>query len=129
MRARRNECMVISEIFFARSGQRLDWLLELHMMRRFRTSKTRPLSLALALVLLIAQTGALTHAYEHALTGPQSQVCSICIAANTMGSACVDSGPELRLQPAAIGTRPDLRAPFRSVRTQRPCQRAPPSLY
>ena len=60
-------------------------------MQNVRSNK--PVSAVLAVVLLIAQTGALAHAYEHDPGSPQDQVCSTCIAGQVLGSACVDSSP------------------------------------
>jgi len=48
-------------------------------------------SLLLASLLVAAQLGAIAHAHTHELGAPQTTVCSICAAANQLGSACINS--------------------------------------
>lgn len=57
-------------------------------------TSNKPVSAIIAIVLLIAQTGALSHAYEHDPGSLQDQVCSTCIAGQALGSACIDSAPQ-----------------------------------
>ena len=54
----------------------------------------RAVSTILTIVLLIAKTGTLTHAYEHDPVSPRDKVCSTCIAGQALGSACVESTPQ-----------------------------------
>lgn len=48
-------------------------------------------NLMLAVLLVIAQTSALAHAYEHDIGAPQNQTCTACVTANQLASACVDT--------------------------------------
>ena len=48
-------------------------------------------NLLLALLLVAAQTTALAHAYEHEIGNNQNQVCTDCVTASQLASACVDN--------------------------------------
>jgi hypothetical protein len=48
-------------------------------------------NLLLALLLIVAQTSALAHAYEHDVGKIQNQACTACVTANQLASACVDN--------------------------------------
>jgi hypothetical protein len=96
-------------------------------MQNMRSKRLRPASLLLAIVVLIAQTGALVHAYEHDPGSPQTQVCATCIAGHAVGSACVDSMPHCRIQidkPVAVFER---ISTANSIDLPLARQRAPPT--
>ena len=48
-------------------------------------------NLLLALLLIVAQTSALAHAYEHDVGKSPSQACTDCVTATQLASACVDN--------------------------------------
>jgi len=87
----------------------------------------RPASAALAILLLIAQTGALAHAYEHEPGSPQDQVCSTCVAGQALGSACVDSPPHFETPGSSSNASAHQFAAFATVDVPLARQRAPPT--
>jgi len=89
--------------------------------------KIKPISAMLAIFLLIAQTGALAHAYEHDPGSPQEQVCSICIAGQAVGSGCVDSSPHFEFPSYRSPADAALITAYSSIRTPLARQRAPPA--
>lgn len=56
-----------------------------------RKAGTLP-NLALAVVLIAAQSVVSAHEFEHDPGSTQNQVCTTCIAASQIGSASIDSG-------------------------------------
>ncbi len=63
----------------------------MHQLRRHRGTKLR---LALAMVLVLVQTGVLMHTLQHGAGIPQDQNCSICLTAHSAASACIDTTPD-----------------------------------
>lgn len=92
-----------------------------------RVTSNRPISILLAAVLLIAQTGALAHTYEHDPGSPQEQVCSTCIAGQAVGSACVDSTPHFEIKANESAAGPQKLSTVVSIHTPLARQRAPPT--
>jgi len=88
--------------------------------------KITPISAVLAIFLLIAQTGALAHAYEHDPGSPQEQICSACIAGHAVGSACIDSTQHIELHAYKSPTDTWQVPPNISVQIPLARQRAPP---
>jgi hypothetical protein len=86
-------------------------------------------SAALAIVLLIAQTGALAHAYEHNPGSPLAQVCASCIAGQALGAACVDSEPHFGMPVYKSIPVQQLVSVYASVQIPLTRQRAPPSPF
>ena len=58
---------------------------------RSARNKLRLIHLLLTAFLVAAQWGALVHALEHDVGTPQNQVCTTCVAASQLVSACVDT--------------------------------------
>lgn len=84
--------------------------------------------LVLALLLVVAQTIALAHAYQHEAGSPQQQICSSCVSASQLSSACIDSGETLEItaSPAElIATAQTVPVSRHTLVTR---QRGPPSL-
>ena len=56
------------------------------------------LNTVLALILLVGQTAALGHAYQHDIGSPQNQTCTACVTAGQLSAACVDqlTDPEIQ---------------------------------
>lgn len=46
----------------------------------------------LVMLLVITQTAAIAHAYEHDPGAPQDQLCAFCVAASHVLTGCADSG-------------------------------------
>jgi len=92
-----------------------------------RQNCKKPISVLLAIILLIAQTGALAHAYGHDPGKPQSQICSTCIAGHAVGSACVDSTPHFEIQAYKSAAGIDRVSALSSIEVPLARQRAPPT--
>ncbi len=80
----------------------------------------------IAALLLVAQLGAVIHAYDHDYGAPQAKVCKTCIGFDQLASAGVDccgdaALPARRSEPARHGM-----SPARSVPTPIARQRGPP---
>jgi len=88
--------------------------------------KIRQISAVMAIFLLIAQTGALAHAYEHDPGSPQEQICSTCIAGHAVGSACIDSTQYFELPVYKSPTDTGQVSAHISVQIPLARQRAPP---
>lgn len=50
-----------------------------------------PANLLLLLLMAVAQSGALAHAFEHDAATPQYQACAICVTVSQLDSSCVDT--------------------------------------
>ena len=91
-----------------------------------RKAGTLP-NLALAVVLIAAQSVASTHAFEHETGNTQNPVCTTCVAASQLAAATVDTGATVALAgPAHV----QVKAPaslFNSVHTLTARQRDPPA--
>lgn len=88
----------------------------------------RRVSTVLAVVLLVAQSGALAHAYEHDPGSPQDQVCSTCIAGQAVGSACADSAPHFEVPAYKSTAGPEQVSALIYAHIPLARQRAPPTL-
>jgi hypothetical protein len=100
-------------------------LLESAAMRRAEINKR--LSTLLAALLLFAQAGALAHAYEHDPGSPQSQICSTCIAAHAVSSACVDTSHGCDLPVYRAESYAAIAVLLRGADLPHARQRAPPT--
>jgi len=92
-----------------------------------RVISIRPVSILLAVVFLIAQTGLLAHAYEHDAASPQDQICSTCIVGQALGSVCVDSTPHFGAPPHKSATGPEQVSARKCIHVPLARQRAPPT--
>jgi hypothetical protein len=61
-------------------------------MRRLLGKSWRPANAVLIVLLLVAQTWAIAHAYDHEPEILQDATCVSCVALNQLGATCVDSG-------------------------------------
>lgn len=85
-------------------------------------------NLLLAAILVLAQWGALVHAFEHdASNKPQSQVCTNCVAASQLGFACVDTPVTAEPLPSCIVLNADSAREIKSLHALVARQRGPPS--
>jgi hypothetical protein len=79
------------------------------------------------MLLLVAQVGALAHAYEHDPGSPQDRICSTCIAGQSVGSACVDSSPQVEFPAYKAPANIEQVSADASVHLPLARQRAPPT--
>ena len=108
-------------------GHAADKLLVFAVMSIVRQNCKKPLSVLLAIIFLAAQTGALAHAYEHDPGSPQAQVCSICIAGQSLSSACVGSTAHIEFQHCNAGVRIERTPLPDTIHLPLARQRAPPT--
>ncbi|MDH3546114.1 MAG: hypothetical protein OEN22_03395 [Gammaproteobacteria bacterium] len=83
--------------------------------------------LAAIVLLIIAQTGAIAHAYEHELGTFQDQVCASCVSASHVLSACLDHGVQPDSQPFAAYFSPESVQRGHSIAVVSAKQRGPPT--
>jgi hypothetical protein len=108
-------------------GHAANKLLEFAVMSIVPQNCEKPLSLLLAIIFLAAQSGALAHAYEHDPGGPQAQVCSICIAGHSSGSACVASTVHIEFLHCNSGVSIERTPVPDTIHLPHARQRAPPT--
>lgn len=89
-------------------------------------SRQRLLAVLLGALLLVAQSLAVAHAYQHDLGSPVDATCGSCVLAGQLSSGCADSAndrePEIALERHEVRTR----ALFRAVTLAAARQRGPP---
>ena len=95
-------------------------------MNRFRTDNMLAAGYLL-LALLLAQAGAIAHAWQHEPGSAQSKACAACASASQLASACVDNVQFARLQPMLSGPIAHHAARSRSTETVAFRSRGPPS--
>jgi hypothetical protein len=91
---------------------------------------TRLKSLLFAVLLLLAQVGALTHATEHLRleAAPAGDpVCALCIAAQGLDASLISLAVSLPLSVAEFSLLPGVIVPSGAVSAVSPCARAPPT--
>lgn len=84
-------------------------------------------TLLLAVVLVAADTMVSAHAREHDPGKGQNAVCSTCVAASVLGTACVDTGASPFLTHFAAHYSADANAGFHSEHALAARQRGPPA--
>jgi hypothetical protein len=97
-------------------------------MDRFYSRGFRAAGLALALVLVTAQAGAIAHSYEHDLGTPQDSTCALCLTANQLLSGTVDSGADAPVLYPGVHFGSQQMLPTEVVCRYSPRQRGPPTL-
>ena len=107
-------------------GHAVDKLLVFAVMSIVRQNCEKPLRVLLAIIFLAAQTGALAHAYEHDPGSPRAQVCSICVAADSLSSACVASTLHVDFQYCNAGVSNEQTRVPGTIHLPDARQRAPP---
>lgn len=83
-----------------------------------------------ALLLLLAQSGALTHAVEHLRSdadAPASHICTLCIAAQGLDTALVSTAPAITPAAADFPLPVNLAVPVLAAAAISPRARAPPA--
>lgn len=81
----------------------------------------------LVAIVVVVQTGALTHAHEHDPGTPQTQVCATCIAANATTPGGVPEVPQWHIEPCRSHPFLFLSSPSISIQIPLARQRAPPT--
>lgn len=96
-------------------------------MGRLRTRSRLAPNLLLAASLIVAQWGALVHAFEHEAGAPQNQVCKTCVAASQLGAACLDTSLPTERLACYAEPNVDSAAGIKSHHSLVARQRGPPS--
>lgn len=86
-------------------------------------------NLALAILLIAMQTMVSAHGFEHEPGNTQSQVCTTCVAASLLGSACVDHAPLPELMRIASAFDTKIDSGLHSIHALAVRQRGPPCLF
>jgi hypothetical protein len=84
-------------------------------------------SLALALLLVAAQSVAVVHVLAHDTATPQNQVCTTCVAASQLASACVDHAAEHQVEQFVARFCSTQQSTFDSIHVLAARQRGPPA--
>jgi len=80
----------------------------------------------LLVFLVVAQTGALAHAYQHDPGTLQDTTCASCVSAGELTSACLDSGIAADISAFHSCLETDQQVPIESIATLSARQRGPP---
>jgi hypothetical protein len=95
-------------------------------MHWFRHTTGTCARLVLAALVVVAQLGAITHALQHDIDAPQTQVCGTCITAHSTASGCITDAWCWQVEPDQTGAI-SYRAPaIASPKVPLARQRAPP---
>ncbi len=85
-------------------------------------------NLVLMLLLLGAQSGALSHAFEHDAGALQNQACAICVTVSQLDSSCVDAPSNTNIEPCHSCQTIERAATLESFHAPLARQRGPPRL-
>lgn len=94
-------------------------------MNRLRT-ENRLAAGFLLLALLLAQSGALAHTWQHEPGTLQGQACAACASASQLASACIDSARFADFRPALEGPLAHLASHHASIEIMVARSRGPP---
>lgn len=84
-------------------------------------------NLVLAIVLIVAQSVASAHAFEHEIGTSQNQACTTCVAASQLSAATVDSGTVFTITDSTHDHVEASVTLFESLHTLAVRQRGPPA--
>jgi len=83
--------------------------------------------LVFAVLLIAAQSIVSTHEFRHDTGKAQNQVCTTCVAASQLGSACVDSCASGEIEAYSPTTGSSTTSSFNSIHALVVRQRGPPA--
>jgi hypothetical protein len=85
-------------------------------------------NLILAIFLIAAQSVVSAHDLDHDAANTQNQVCTTCVAADQLGTACVDSVTTFGVAAFDSVLHTSIQGEFNAIHALTPRQRGPPSL-